>query len=338
MSIYTNKISQLSLATFSPKKKLIPKASLLEIPTSNPFNFKNILNSTPTNIKNLGNKSPSLFTFENVSQDEVSQILLSNKRGFAKVWNAKPEGVCLKSPNCDQFRFESPSCPANKPEGKNDETGLIGFELECLKPAEKQEGLNLEVGGRKLGGKFGNLIGQNQGVKIRSRVKSGDDLSRGVFDKEINMRKILSPSSNDRSGKESIHNLKIKHFEGKLSSKSHKHNISFKTDRETHDLRSFISGLVEKKLGFKTKLTPSILQYKKPKRRSEASCSDIKNVDDSELLSTGYLKYHNDVSSKLKVSKIIVNQHKQNRKQTQIFFPALKRSKNPEDNSELYIN
>lgn len=338
MSIYINKISQLSLATSSPKRKLVPKASLLEIPSPSPSNFQNILNSTPTNIKNLTNKSPSLFTFENVNQDEVSQILLSNKRGFAKVWNVKAEIACLKSQNCDKARAEGFRGELNKEESKTVANAIDCLDEDGLRTAEKQEGLHLQsLAGIKPVAK-GNLVGLAQGVKIRCRVKSGDDLNRGVFDRDLNVGKMISASSNDKSSKDSRHSLKLKHFEGKLTSKSHKHNISFKTDRESHDLRSFISGLVEKKLGFKTKLTPSVLQYKKPKKRSEASCSDIKNIEDSELLSTGYLKYHNDISSKLKVSKILVNQHKQTRKQTQIFFPALKRVKNPEDNSELYIN
>jgi hypothetical protein len=328
-----NKIAEPQTSCKLKKKLLldIPTLNNGKIPTS-PSMFQQILNSTPTSIRNLGDNSPSLFTFENANQEEISSILLSNKRGFGKGWDAKLEILTSKTPvNPSSLASGKPILsPLSRLTEKFDhlQLALTPKVQEKVNPVHFTKNSSISLFSKRLSKQFSkDLTSTLHPCRKKPIPKAGDS-------PEEKTKKNPSPphlkSSESLSKHQDSKSINSVSHSG-TRSLSHKHNFSTRIEREVKDLRSFVSGLVEKKLGLKTKLTPNVLQYKKPIKRNEKSCIDFSLLEDSQILSTGYLKYQNDIGNKLKISKIIVNHHKRTRKDTQIFFPALKRMKNPED-------
>ena len=97
--IYNN----LNNANFSPgySDRLFPPRSVLldsylagknSHPTQEDLN--KILKSSPTN-RLLHNKS-SLLTFDSAAENEMSQLLINNKRGFGKNWDPKHSNEKMK--------------------------------------------------------------------------------------------------------------------------------------------------------------------------------------------------------------------------------------------------
>jgi len=94
-------------------------------------------------------------------------------------------------------------------------------------------------------------------------------------------------------------------------------------DKEGTKIRSYINHLLEKNLGIRQKKPED---YKKPQKSPK---KPPVAKDDREFLSSGYINYNNDLGNKLRVQKIVVAQHRNERKLTLINFPPIKKQKSP---------
>lgn len=318
--------------------------------------FKQILNSSPTNL-HPDKLTPSLFSFENVQEENMSQLLNSNKRAFAKPFKSKKNSVPLNlTPTSSNnlpnlFLPESPLTHLNSSELDIKPNNLRKTPDKCMKKIwnsgifdkiqlQDLESLSEQPGPlaskTKLEAQQKFEKKNNELIKIK-KMRKNSEIKSFAFENCFgsHLASLKTPKrANEKSADFSMSSLnspsKIS-LKASFASKSlnkHRNTKSFRQEKETGNLRNFINGLVEKNFGFKQKNMP-VCSKEKNKPVAEKSCQNIeKPEDECQFLSTGYLKYHNNINTKLKISKILVSQHKQERRQTLLLFPPTKKSPN----------
>ena len=330
---------------------LIDYLASKEKPQLNCEDFQQILNSSPTNL-HPGKLIPSLFSFEKVQDENMSQLLCSNKRGFAKSFESRRNPNPSNTPPITPNKPQNPLSLLKNPSTEIDlrPINLKSTPVKCMKkiwnsaffekiqlqdledPSECIRPLALNT---KVEAKAESTKKNSQLIKMKQMRKNSDS-KNSTFEnyKGPHLAVLKTPKrTSDKSMDLSINSL---NSPGKVlvqpnfahrSLQKHKNTRSFRQDKDSGNLRSFINGLVEKNFGFKQKLLPVSKIEKKTKHVAEKSCENIdKPEDEFQFLSTGYLKYHKNISDKLKISKILVSQHKQERRQTLLLFPPTKKS------------
>lgn len=259
--------------------------------------FKEIIRASPTEKKGLKN-SPSNFTFENVKEGEISQILLKNKRGFGQGWGGHKETIMEnekaekteKNMNSkgyfNSFINTSPEkIPISRPRKLPSHAKLrTNPDLPLLKPALKPQ--------KPMHSQLNSIIPQKNKSISPSRKQISPSFHLSPI--ETPFKTIDSPSKPDKLG-------------------------------------NFINKLLEKNLGIRNK--PSIIIEDFPIKRKESQITSTipeGNSDECGYLNPEYIKYNENVPNKLKIQKILVAKHQQHRRQTLWNFPPIKKSKNPD--------
>lgn len=260
--------------------------------------FQKMIRASPTEKKRSLKNSPSNFTFENVKEGDISQILLKNKRGFGQGWgfhketiieNEKAEKIAknmMSKGYFNSFINTSPErIPISRPIKLPSHSKLrISLDLPLLKPVKKHE--------KPINSQLNSLLPQ----KNRSISPSRKQVSQSFHLSPIEnpFKTIDSPSKPDKLG-------------------------------------NFINKLLEKNLGIRNK--PSIIIEDFPIKRKESQIDQTipeGNPDECGYLNAEYIKYNENVPNKLKIQKILVAKHQQHRRQTLWNFPPIKKSKNPD--------
>lgn len=252
-----------------------------------------ILKSSPTN-RLLQNKS-SLLTFNSAGEDDMSQLLLNNKRAFGKNWDIKDTESKIKQNRGHFLSADTSPRDAIKSEF------LTPVKLRNPKNESKKQ---IVFGPGTFIKKDIRLTVNKKNFKLPPINSPKADAITPTHRKTSS----LPPSDFDLYTKtlESSYKPTPTHF-----------------DKEGIQIRSYINHLLEKNLGIRQKKPED---FKRP-QKSRKKTPELK--DDREFLSSGYNNYNNDLGNKLRVQKIIVAQHRNERRMTLINFPPIKLQKVP---------
>lgn len=250
-----------------------------------------MLKSSPTN--KLLQNSPSVLTFNSAADDDMSQLLSYNKRGFGKKLNDR-EG---ENKVVERFCLSTDHSPRNDFQYEFDVNGGFGDSKDYLK--------------KEICFENGNFVKKN--IRIT------------VNDRKFKLPPIMSPKGSVSPVHRKTSSMPHGNFEiytkaHELQSKPPKYNPKINGT----DMRKYINHLLVKSLGISQKQPEEEIKKKKPQLESETKEPSQTNHD---FLSSGYINYNNDLVNKLRVQKIVIAQHKYERKMTKINIPPVKKEK-----------
>ena len=320
---------------------------LAEIGT-NP-DFKSILKCSPTQVSRMRN-SPSNFTFENVQESDISQILLKNKRGFGKGWKENstksPQNrVLLRShlePLPNSMFSPRNSSVQNRSQQESDpptHSTQISVEILSIPHGIKDLGVITVPSNHRVGKSLASPTNQ---IKENSNntEATGNERHRPLrsLQPPINGKYIsISPSQEYIPTKFSqLSPIHIHRTMDKSCADSNSRlNPLEASGKKDGKLGDFINKLLEKNLGIRVKAAPQESPMKKKQESKLAIVIEPQPEDkpnESQYLNPEYRKYNEDLINKLKVQRIVVAEHKKNRRLTLWNFPPVKKTKQLIDN------
>ncbi|OMJ83614.1 hypothetical protein SteCoe_15402 [Stentor coeruleus] len=314
------------------------KASDMVIPSD----FKEILKSSPTHKQSLKNH-PSHFSFDNVKGDKVSQILVKNKRGFGKKWEDTAHNAFTPE-TIPKSRMHFSLISSNFPTEPNELSPLALFKdseyissnfrhskKEVTKnafifPSQRELKIDSEQANRYLSvpteelsspeitspARYYNL--QKSYDKVRCRSILSSPSKQNISSNHPMHRQILIKKSSKKGMKSKLKAQIIENSENNIKKNS--------------NLGDYINKLLEKNLGIRVKKSDAKRNTKRIKEKS-AFVHNLNegHADDIKYLNTEFIEYNTDLSTKLKIQKMIVAKHQQERRATLINFPPLKKNK-----------
>lgn len=306
---------QLNKNNFSPSNhnQLTPlnRSNLdLYISTKNKSNKKSpsitdILQSTPTDQRTLKGES-SVLTFQSIKEEEANQILLSNKRGFAKNWKSDKLGFLSPKPKENQILIPvNIRSPHSSIENSQNLRNLIQ-----LDPISKKSETENSENKLKPPKRFNN---RTFSLHNEAEQKTPQRLAKPLKgNASLNIKTLeFSPSQ------------KLKG----ITTQRIKSRFESSEARTPQYLGEFISKLLEKNLGLKKTSPLKEVILKKHKESKSILLNPVVNEEDEgQYLNPEYRKYNLDLSNKLKIQKIVVAKHQQHRRATLLSFPPLKKS------------
>lgn len=304
--------------------------------------FKEILKSSPTHKQSLKNH-PSHFTFDNVKGDKISQILVKNKRGFGKNWedtvhNAyTPETIpkshmhfSLISSNFSTEPNEI-SPPTLYKNSENTCSNVRQSEKNVLKntfifPSQRELKIDSQQADRYLSVPTEELSSSEITSPTRYyRLQKSYD--------KVRCSSILSsPSKQKISFNHPMHRqIFIKNSSKKGIKRKLKTKITENSEnntKKTSNLGDYINKLLEKNLGIVVKKSDATRNTKRIKEKSALNRNlNEGHANDIKYLNTEFIEYNTDLPTKLKIQKMVVAKHQQERRATLINFPPLKKNK-----------
>lgn len=322
-----------------------------------PADFKEILKSSPTHKKTLLSQ-PSNFTFDSVKGDKVSQILFKNKRGFGQNWKDPVSSVITPDSISKNSMQLSPVNDRGRGFGSLSPAGLFktteGISPNAIREKNKLLGSKANFPSHKRFRPESIIVNRNfsmlneerspetispvrplriqnphKQVKYSSLVSSPTNHNFTMHKTLVTQLLIQKPSENPHN-----YRSKSKVIENADSPKKTFNSGDWVADQspsignKNNTISDYINKLLEKNLGIQTKKLEAKRKTKRFKEKSAAVHNVTEGHDnESQYLNPEYIKYNSDVTNKLKIQRIIVAKHQQQRRATLINFPPLKKSK-----------
>ncbi|OMJ74645.1 hypothetical protein SteCoe_26389 [Stentor coeruleus] len=322
-----------------------------------PEDFKEILKSSPTHKKTLLN-NPSNFTFDSVKGEKVSKILFKNKRGFGQNWKDPVSSVISPDNVLKNSMQSSPVNDRSHVFGSLSPVGIFktteGISPNALKEKDKLLGSKGNFPSHKrfrpdfiVVNRNFSMLNEEKSPETTSPVRplriinphsqaKYSSLVSSPTNHNFNMNHALVTQLLIRKSPENPHNYrsKSKVIENPESPKKSLISGDWQSDQSTsignksNTISEYINKLLEKNLGIRSKK----LELKRKTKRVKEKFVVVHNAteghdNEGQYLNPEYIKYNSDVTNKLKIQRIIVAKHQQQRRATLINFPPLKKSK-----------